>query len=284
MKKFKLLPMAILLVALIGSGCKKESTPESTGNNNNNNGYATLPDAFTKKVLVEEFTGEWCVNCPDGALYLSNIMTKYPTQVISAGVHQGDWLEISQLTALSNHLGGVAGYPRAAINRVPATNTSNGQDGMVVYSRGNWESNVARLIDVSGKTGKTGLAIETALNGDKLNVTVHCGYKANETRDTRLTVYIIENDITARNQIGATTTPYIHKHALRKVVTAATGDAIDMKTGSYLKKEYKDISLAGYDLQNVEVIAFINVVGSGSTQHEILNVQEVAAGENKNYD
>ncbi len=284
MKKLLRFSWALLLTITVFSACKKDSTSTPTENNTNNTGYANVPESFTKKVLLEEYTGEWCVNCPDGALYIKNIMTKYPTQVISAGVHQGDWLELPQLKLLSTHLGGIGGYPRASINRVPAANTTNGQDGMVVYSRGNWESNVARLIDVSGKTGKYGLALETKLTGDKLDITAHCGFKTNESRDTRLTIYILEDDITAINQIGATTTPYVHKHTLRKVVTAGTGDAIDMKSGNYLKKEYTGISLTGYKLENIHVVAFMNVVGTSTSTHEVLNVQDVKAGENKNYD
>lgn len=284
MKKLRLFAISMALLALVGTGCKKDENT-SAPDPNANNGFANVPSAFTKKVLLEEFTGEWCVNCPDGADYIKNILAKYPTQVISAGIHQGDWLEISQLTSLSSHFGGIGGYPRAAINRVPATNTTNGQDGMVVYSRGNWESNVARLIDAAGsKTGKTGLAIEANLNGNQVNVKVHCGFTKNESRDTRLTVYVIEDDITAINQIGATTTPYIHKHTLRKVLSGPYGDAIDMKSGNYIKKEYLNVDISGYNKSNVKIIAFINVVGSTSTMHEVLNVQETAVGETKNYD
>jgi hypothetical protein len=57
-----------------------------------------------------------------------------------------------------------------------------------------------------------------------------------------------------------------------------------MTSGNYVMKEYKDISLAGYNKANIEVVAFVNVIGSNSTSHEILNVQDVKAGETKNYD
>ncbi|OYU96814.1 MAG: hypothetical protein CFE21_00565 [Bacteroidetes bacterium B1(2017)] len=285
MKKLSRILIFLMALSLTQTSCKKEESASTDNNTQNNNGFATIPSAFTKKALVEEYTGEWCVNCPDGVTYLKNISAKYPTQTIIAGVHQGDWLEISQLNTLSTHLGGIGGYPRASINRVPAQATTNGQDGMVVYSRGNWETNVARLIDASTtKTGKTGLAIESSLSGDNLNIKVHCGFTANETRKTYLTVYILENEITAINQIGATTSPYVHEHVLRKVVTAGTGDAIDMTKGNYVMKEFKDINISAYNKANVEVVAFINVIGSTSTTHEVLNVQKVKAGETKSYD
>ncbi|MCF8253540.1 MAG: Omp28-related outer membrane protein [Bacteroidia bacterium] len=284
MSKLRKMFNLLLILTLVQAGCKKDESSSPNTTTTTGNEFETLPSAFTKKVLLEEYTGEWCVNCPDGAKYVHDILTKYPTQMIPVGVHQGDWLEFAQLGVLSTHLGGIGGYPRASINRTPATNTTNGQDGLVVYSRGNWESNVARQIDVNAPTGDLGLALESTITEGKLNVKVHVGYKETNMNDTRLTVYILENKITAIKQIGATTSPYIHEHTLRKVASSGLGDKIDLKTGNYKMVEFKDIDISSYQSSEVEVVAFINEVGSSSNKHKVLNVQAVKAGETKKYD
>ena len=38
------------------------------------NVISSVPSSFTKKVLIEEFTGAWCQFCPDGAYILGNII------------------------------------------------------------------------------------------------------------------------------------------------------------------------------------------------------------------
>ncbi len=261
--------------------CKKEASNTLVVENNT----PTIPEKFTKKALLEEFTGEWCVNCPDGAKIINSIVSKYPSKLIVAAIHQGDWLQIEQLTQLSSHLGGIGGYPRAAINRVPATGTSNGQDGMIVYSRGNWETNTVRLIDADQQqTAKIGLAIESTISENLLSLKVHTGYQSTDARDTRLSVYLLEDSVQAQSQTGATTNPYFHQHVLRKVISRPLGDSIQINSGNYAFKTYEKIDISAYKKANLKVVAFINIVGSSSTTHEILNVQEVDAGKTQLFD
>lgn len=42
-----------------------------------------------QRVLVEEFTGHMCVNCPDGAVVVHNIQESYPGRVVVIGIHAG---------------------------------------------------------------------------------------------------------------------------------------------------------------------------------------------------
>lgn len=270
-----------LCVSSFFFACQKDTSKTVVVENN----QPAIPEGFTKKALLEEFTGEWCVNCPDGASILHGIVEKYPSKLIAAAVHQGDWLQIDQLNQLSSHLGGIGGYPRAAINRVPAVATTNGQDGMVVYSRGNWETNTVRLIDAEKQqTAKIGLAIESNITDTLLSLKIHVGFKSMDSRDTRLTVYLLEDSIQAQNQIGATTNPYFHQHVLRKVISKPLGDSIQLNTGNYALKTFDKINIAPYNQAHLKVVAFINVIGSSNTTHEILNVQEVAAGKNQLFD
>ena len=62
MKKY--LNNFIFILILITFSC--EDTKKS-------NVISSVPSSFTKKVLIEEFTGAWCQFCPDGAYILGNI-------------------------------------------------------------------------------------------------------------------------------------------------------------------------------------------------------------------
>lgn len=285
MKIKNLLSVLLAFSIVLAYSCKKEedSGTPGGGTGGSNDPLAevgAIPASFTKKIVMEKYTGEWCVNCPDGAARMKAVLDAFPNQSFGVEVHQNDWLEISQLATLRTHLGGIAGYPRASIDRVPANGTTApNQDGLVVYSRGNWMNMSTKLV---AKSTDAGLAIKTTINGDKLDIKVFTAALKDISSDTRLTVYILENNIVAKNQVGGSP-GYTHQHVLREVISDGLGDKITLKAGEHVIKEYKDIDISGYDKTNLQVLAFVNVVGATTKDHNILNAQEVKAGSTKKW-
>lgn len=285
MKIKHLLSVLLAFSIVLTFGCKKDDDNATPGGGTGGltdplSEVGAIPSAFTKKIVMEKYTGEWCVNCPDGAKRMKAVLDAFPGKSYGVEVHQNDWLELPQLALLRTHLGGIAGYPRASIDRVPATGTSApNQDGLVVYSRGNWMGMSTNLVTNSTDAG---LAIKTTLTGNKLNINVFAAALKDLSSDTRLTVYILENNIVAKNQVGGSA-GYTHQHVLRQVVSDGLGDKITLKAGEHVTKEYKDIDVSGFDKTNIQVLAFINVVGATSKDHQILNAQEVEAGSTKKW-
>lgn len=87
-KTFKLLFTIATSVALVFSACKKEETTKK-----DNDAGITAPSSFTKKVLLEEFTGAWCGWCVDGHLRVEQMMAATPNRIIPVMVHSGDGME-----------------------------------------------------------------------------------------------------------------------------------------------------------------------------------------------
>ena len=72
----------------------------------------------TKRVVVEEGTGQWCGNCPQGILALENLESLFGDKVISIGVHGGgtdNWRYDGYCSAL-----GFTTYPTGRVNRINA--------------------------------------------------------------------------------------------------------------------------------------------------------------------
>ena len=77
-------------------------------------------------ILIEEFTGAKCPNCPAGTQALEAILDKYPDNVVVVGVHSnflanpavtGDpKLSYPEAQAIENFLGLWVGKPEAAFN------------------------------------------------------------------------------------------------------------------------------------------------------------------------
>ena len=86
-----------------------------------------VPALGDRKVLVEEFTGVRCVNCPAGASELDNLRGIYGDRLVVVSVHAGEFsppfsdsrfdFRTPEGEALEKRLGAPLGYPTAVINR-----------------------------------------------------------------------------------------------------------------------------------------------------------------------
>lgn len=239
-----------------------------------------VPTSFTRKVLIENFKGEWNPNCPVGDDSLKAMLALDTFKIIAASIHQGDWLAITPFfNSISAHLGGVNGFPRASINRVPATLGT--QIDSTVISIFNWRQNLNALISQSATCG---LALVSKLENDQLNVKVYVGYNDSILKNTRLTLYLIEDSIIAQNQLNAPQ-GYIHHHVVRDVITSYTGDSISMKSGNLVVKEYTRSITGKYSIKNqLKLVALIHVVGVDYKENEVLNCQISTLGETKKWD
>ena len=242
-----------------------------------------VPDSFTKKVIIEEFTGAWCGYCPDGAYRLENIISENIGNVIGVSAHSGDAMEASQTYFLeSTYLN--PGYPSGMVDRF-------NYNGSVSMNRGYWAYIASEQLL---KVASCGLAIKSKVNGNTANVNVHAGFNAIVDGEHRLTVYLIEDGVVGAGNgydqmnfydldtastfydLGNPIEGYEHNHTLRFTLSEPLGDIIDSSVlvsgGEYIAEYEVDIS--PYDLNNLSIVAFVNYVGSTYLEHEVLNVQK----------
>lgn len=275
MKKILLL----LFIITLFYACKKDKNDE-VNNTVNINHAGPPPSIFTKKIMLEMFTGEWNPNCPIGQDTL-NAMINIDTNIITACIHQGDWLSITPFyDALNIHFGGINGFPRAAMNRVPATKGT--QLDSITYSIYNWRINMQEIRMT--KTSDVGLALYSKESNNNLEISVYIAYNQAINKKTRLTVYLIEDSIRAHNQLNADTN-FIHQRVVKKVLTSYLGDSIAMLDGAMITKNYS-MNLNGYyeNKNNLKLVAFVNIVGDDFKQNEILNIQEAKLKQTKKWD
>lgn len=266
-----------ILFCVVVLSCKKE---QDTSVNTTTDPIGSAPSSFTRKVLIEHFTGEWNPNCPTGDDSLKAMLLLDTLKFVAVSIHQGDWLaKNSFFDTLSSHLGGVSGFPRATFNRTPAQFGT--QIDSLCLSIYNWRTN---LLPMKLLTAECGLAIQTKLSNETLVVNVHAASNLFIHEDTRLNVYLIEDSIVAQNQLNAPV-GYIHNYVLRKVITKSLGDTILLNGIDKQVKSYS-INIAGnyINKKNLKIVAFLHKIGSTVKEHEVLNVQEANLNETKLWD
>ena len=170
------------------------------------------PSTFTKKAVIEDYTGTWCGWCPRVS-YAISLVEEETDKVFSVGVHlaNGDPMENASSIALRTAFD-VNSFPTAFVNR----------DAEWAYPQPN---NVSQATSVAEGTTNLGLAIGSILDGNTMNLIVSTGFAENVS-GTKLVIFILEDEITY-NQVNYTSyyngaNPIVgfkHNHVLRYSVT-----------------------------------------------------------------
>lgn len=107
------------------SSCE-EIAPVVIGSDGGGGGNTTVKDQ-KRQVLIEEFTGVRCVNCPAGSAFISDLLAINAPQLIAVSIHAGEFappypqslydFRTPEGDQLLSYLGEPFGYPTAVVNR-----------------------------------------------------------------------------------------------------------------------------------------------------------------------
>lgn len=231
------------------------------------------PSNFTKKGVIEDYTGTWCGWCPRVS-HAIELVEAQSNKVFAIAAHIGDAMENSHSTALKDAFG-VNSYPTAYVNR-----------------EAKWISpepnNVSQATSVATGTTNLGLSINSTLSGETMQIVVSAGFAQN-TPGTKLVVFILEDGILA-NQSNNTSyyggaNPIVnfeHNHVLRYSVTNVLGDPIATTAGVVHTSYTVNLGLGANvaDGSKTGVIAML-VDGTGK---KVLNAQYAKVNVDKKFD
>jgi len=223
----------------------------------------TVENQYVSRVLVEEYSGTWCGNCPR-ILYGTQLLKQQTDKAVSVQIHlyNGDPFISSHGNALATQQN-VGGVPTGKINRT-------------INWNGPQYQNVSQVTNQIKPSSTVGLAINTTITGTNLDINISMGF-ANTTINSKLVVYIVEDDLfhTQANYSsnlygGKSSIPnFEYDGVLRSVVSSNAGDAITV-TGNQVQKNYKVAIPANVlNICNAKVVAFL-VDSNG----QVMNVRE----------
>ncbi|MCW4469334.1 Omp28-related outer membrane protein [Flavobacterium sp. MFBS3-15] len=181
---------------------------------------------FVKRVLIEDYTGTWCGYCPRVAFGIEQAKSQ-SDKIVAVAIHRPSSNPSSPVydpynydtTELENTLG-AEGYPKGFLNRKTQWNFPEPE-------------NLAQVIGLTqGNNPKMGLAMNTAVNGNTINLDVNVKF-AGDFSNLKLVVYVLENGL-VYEQHNYTTyydgvdvlEDFDHNHVLRAVLTPLLGEAI----------------------------------------------------------
>ena len=231
-------------------------------------------DPQNKKILLEEFTGIHCGNCPDGHAMAKKLHTAKPEDVFIIAVHAGyyatpgaDQADLRTDDGIELHdFFGADSYPSGMVNRIPYGNE-------YAISRSLWAKQARIIIS---DIAPVNLMVNCEYDDfyEKITVTVDGYWVEDSPSDSaRLSVALLQNNIQAYQAGSGIGDDYIHQHILRDYITDAFGDLITTnKKGEYftatytytLPEDYRGVIVVP---EQLELIAFVT-----ENEANVLNV------------
>lgn len=273
----KYLNYLLCLFLLLLISCSDELGPNIDLINTNTGGPTT---GAVKRVLIEEFTGVRCVNCPEGSDKIKDLLAIHDTNLVAISIHAGFFAEPypenqydfqttagTQLEA--NLLGPVSGYPAATINRKLFDNEFE-----LPVTLNKWAGYINQELQ---EPAKLTLDITPTYTPTSRNVNARIVLKFLETITAPIHISVL---LTEDGVQDAQLTPsgiqmdYTHNHIFRKALTNYNGDRIIDATvqDEELVFNYSTLLPREWVVANCHIIAFVSQIGGDL---KVLQVNEV---------
>ena len=239
MKLQYLLP---IIIPFFLASCTEKNTPIDDvvigGSGSSDTSYmATVEMAQKRVVLVEEFTGVSCSNCPQGHTVLDNIEASNAGQIAAMGIQINGFSLCDDVYSQGHNLtrhdnrtaagtdlvtaiyGSVNNMPVAGIDRIA-------NNGVIATDRANWPTLVAGRIAVAPNVNVT-LTSSYSTGDTSATIKVHIAYTKDVAKKQKLTVAIVEDSVIDAQEDGIVIdSNYTHMHVLRDIITAHGGSTI----------------------------------------------------------
>lgn len=236
------------------------------------------PAEVGRAILIEDFTGQRCINCPTGTEIINGIVDTYgEDNVIAVGIHSGPlgFAGNSKTVGLMTDTGNEyytrwdkenkMGQPWVVFNRKtsPDSHYNNwaAMVGTIISEKANLSVKIANAYDAATRT------LTTTVRADGVNGTVN----------GKLQVWIVEDGVKALQMMpdGKSNKEYIHNHVFRAAVNGTWGEDVTVKEGETTTKQYSYVLPEKWNADNIAVVAFVyndggveNVAKKHLVEHE----------------
>lgn len=218
------------------------------------------PAEVGRAILIEDFTGQRCINCPTGTEIINSIVDTYgEDNVIAVGIHSGPlgFAGNSKTVGLMTDTGNEyytrwdkenkMGQPWVIFNRKtsPDSHYNNwaAMVGTIISEKANLSVKIANAYDAASRT------LTTTVGADGVNGTVN----------GKLQVWIVEDGVKALQMMpdGKSNKEYIHNHVFRAAVNGTWGEDVTVKEGETTTKQYQYVLPEAWNADNIAIVAFV---------------------------
>ena len=220
-----------------------------------NERYVQLETIEAKRnVLLEEFTGQNCPNCPTAHKTAASLKEQYGDALITVSIHAGPFAfaEGSKsfptfMTPEGNTYAdawGITNYPSGVINRT---------SGVTSYP--DWPTIVREELQ---KEAVVDIEVAATYNADKTEINIATIVKPLIDIEGSLQLWITESGIISRQKNGSETIrEYEHNHVYRASVNGVGGESVSLSSNVFATLNHSIAVKDYWNADNLSVIAFV---------------------------
>lgn len=240
-----------------------------------------------RKVLIEDYTGQKCGNCPPAAVTAENLYEQYPGKIVVIAVHAGDFAKTqgsifptSYTTQVGNDWDGTSGFaisggagnPNGMVNRKDYA--GNG----LIQNPSKWPTTVSLALS-DNYICSLSLTPTYDANTRILNTTVKAKFKTAYPGNTKLTLVITEDSIIGP-QKDYTKNPdvvqgYVFMHMLRGDINGSWGSVLKntpIAVNDSVVTSFNNFNInPAFNDKRIYLVGFV----SDATTKEVLQVESV---------
>jgi hypothetical protein len=196
----------------------------------------TVYGPATRKVLLEDYTGHECGNCPSAAIIASNLLLANPNNLIVLSVHAGYFAEINPAPFNADYNTNVgttwdaffgnsaAGNPNGLVNRKDFLTSTH------IKNKSSWVAEVNAMIGLPA-IAKINLTSKFDTVVNCLSVDAKTKFLQNSSANYAMILALMEDEVIGAQkdytQNPNTVLNYTHKHMLRDALTASWGEQLN---------------------------------------------------------
>lgn len=230
------------------------------------------PVEVSKRVLIEDFTGQRCINCPNATLAIEALQEQYGADnIIAVGIHSGPFSKTvtGQPFPLWTETGdyyfnswNIDAQPTGVIDRKTVSSTFN-----------SWGTIVREALQASAP-----MELDATTEYDAATRTVTINVNAKGVLDVtgKLQVWLTEDNITGIQYMpdGSINTQYVHNHVFRTAVNGQDGEEFNVKWDEEKTATCTAVLDEKWKAENMSVVAFVY---NGSGVQQVVKVPVIPA-------
>ncbi len=221
-------------------------------------------------LLIEDFTGWDCPNCPEGTEILHQLKTAYGERLVVAAIHAGPF---ARPKADNNYVDFRTPYGDALMSQFNITSFPYGVfNRKLADQRGNWATRTEELLASTPHLMNISLGAE--ISGDSIIVSTQCEAVGDIAEELVITLYLAESGIEGVQNDHSNHIEYVFNHVLRsgaRIDLPLTKGAIS--NGTVINKNYF------FDLKNTNVVkpneCSVVVLVANAANGEVVQVNEI---------
>ncbi len=221
----------------------------SCDNIDENERYIELSEVHPQRsVLIEDFTGQRCPNCPNAATEISRLHEEYSDSVIAVAIHGGPLSVAALKSSVGDEYYTAAGSPNLPAGRIDRRGGTSVPD--------QWQGLVYSAIQ---KKDAVSITVETGYDDDARTAGIKVNAYSKDDVTGKMQVWLVEDGITAIQAMpdGSNNREYVHNHVLRAAVNGAWGEDVTVAADGKAELTYTAEIDAKWVAGNMSVVAFL---------------------------